>query len=162
TSSATPNPTPSQKHPAAAADERSAGEQKAIEVVQKLGGKITLDQDAPGKPVVAVDFRNSNVRDSDLPCLKAFPRLQKLDLSDCPLVQGLALRPLKDLKELKELHLPVTGLNEARPGDLAALQGLQTLHLARAPVTDAVLKELTEIKSLQTLDVGGCEMVTDA
>ena len=41
-------------------------EDKAVATVAKLGGKVTRDEKADGKPVIAVDLLNPNVTDADL------------------------------------------------------------------------------------------------
>jgi len=41
-------------------------EEQAIAEIQKLGGKVTLDEKSSGKPVIAVDFRGTQVTDAVL------------------------------------------------------------------------------------------------
>jgi hypothetical protein len=48
------------------AEDRSRDEQKALDAITKLGGKITLDENAPGKPVMGVDLRGAAANDTDL------------------------------------------------------------------------------------------------
>ena len=39
------------------ATEPNADQAKAIAEIEKLGGKVTVDEKSPGKPIVRVDFR---------------------------------------------------------------------------------------------------------
>jgi hypothetical protein len=64
-------------------------------VVEKLGGRDTVDAKRSGKPVVAVDFINSWVTDAGLKRLKEFKSLQTLALSGIP-VTDAGLKELKD------------------------------------------------------------------
>ena len=43
-----------------------ADEAKAVKAVEKLGGKVTVDDKRPGKPVVGVDLSNTKVTDAGL------------------------------------------------------------------------------------------------
>lgn len=50
-------------------------EDKAVALVEKLGGTVSRDQKAPGKPVVAVDLSGRKVTDAGVKELKkALPK----------------------------------------------------------------------------------------
>src|SRR5438309_1692113 len=66
-------------HAAAAADE-AADEQKAIDAIQKAGGKVETDADEPGKPAVGVDLGGDKVTDAELAPLESLTRLRRLYL----------------------------------------------------------------------------------
>ena len=93
--------------------EEIADENAALRAVKALGGRITVDAEQPGLPVVGVDFGKTEVTDADLKLLQAFKRLQSLNLSETKVtVPGLA--ELKGLKHLNTLGLDfreATGLN---------------------------------------------------
>src|SRR5262245_6748620 len=55
-------------------------EEKALETVRKLGGTWTVDEKAPGRPVVSVSFFDSRVTDDGLKELKNLKGLQELTL----------------------------------------------------------------------------------
>ena len=80
-------------------------EDKAVEADKELGGMVTRDEKAEGKPVVAVDLRGSLV------------------LTDAD------LKELAPLKELRTLYLGGTEVTDACLKELAALKGLQELYL---------------------------------
>jgi internalin A len=53
-------------------------EVKALATIKKLGGKVTRDETAPGKPVVQVVLSASKATDADLAQLKIFKQLKSL------------------------------------------------------------------------------------
>src|SRR5260370_32137272 len=85
---------------AEAADRGSAGD-KAITAIQKIGGRVTVDETARGQPVVAVDFRRNKILDADLKHLEGFTELKKLDLYDT----GITDAGLAHLASLTRLEL---------------------------------------------------------
>src|SRR5260370_18484960 len=52
----------------------------AVDALTKLGGKVTRDAAAPGKPVLAVDLSLSQVTDEGLGHFQALTNLQTLSL----------------------------------------------------------------------------------
>jgi hypothetical protein len=61
---------------------KTATESKAaaIAAIKKLGGSVTFDEENPGKPVVGVDFFNTQMTDAGLVHLKDLTSLQELSL----------------------------------------------------------------------------------
>jgi internalin A len=106
-------------------------EDRAVEVVKKLGGEVTRDETKDGRPVVKVDLaRKRQVTDAGLEELAALKGLTTLDLSG-------------------------TRVTNAGLKEVAALKGLTTLRLSdNSRVTDAGLKELAALKGLTTLRLG--------
>jgi hypothetical protein len=113
-----------------------ADEASAVKAVEMLDGKLTRDDDAPGKPVVTVELTGSKVTDD-------------------------VLKELKDLKQLQTLGLGATGVTDAGLKELKSLKQLHTLILLGTDVTDAGLKELKDLKQLKTLVLSKTK-VTDA
>jgi hypothetical protein len=62
------------------AAEPNTDQAKAIAAIEKLGGKVTVDEKSPGKPVSSVDLEGTQIIDADLVHLKALTQLQDLDL----------------------------------------------------------------------------------
>lgn len=56
-------------------------EDKAVAFVAKLGGKVTRDEKAPGKPVTTLNLSLGGVTDADLKELATLKNLTYLDLS---------------------------------------------------------------------------------
>ena len=71
-----------------------ADEAAAVRAIKKVGGRVEVDADRPGKPVVAVILRSTKVTDAALKELKELKSLQTLDLSDTKVTDA----GLKDLR----------------------------------------------------------------
>src|SRR5262249_32912716 len=99
-------------------------EEQAVKAVEMLGGKLTRDEKAAGKPVAAVNLHDAKVTDDDLKELAGLKQLQALDLSE-------------------------NNVTDAGLKHLAAFPQLRTLNLRWTYVTDAGLKELAAVQHLQ-------------
>ncbi len=138
-----------------------ADEAAAVKAIEKLGGRVRVDDRQPGAPVVVgVDFHFTEVTDAGLKELKKLKSLQSLDLTDTKITDA-GLKELKELKSLQSLDLTDTKITDAGLKELKELKSLQELDLSGTKVTDAGLKELKELKSLQRLNLFGTS-VTDA
>jgi internalin A len=143
-------------------------EDKAVLAVTKLGGTITHDDEAAGKPVVAVDFTKATttakaqkeITDAGLAELKDFTSLRSLSLGGSK-VSDKGLKELTHLKSLEALYLYNTGVTDAGLKDLTELGSLRTLDLTATVITDAGLKSLGALNNLQELTLGETR-VTDA
>src|SRR5258708_24177 len=69
-------------------------EEKALQAVEKLGGRITRSTKKDGNPIVAVDIARTKATDEDLKGLKEIKNLQTLILTDTAVTD-------EGLKELK-------------------------------------------------------------
>ena len=145
---------------AAVAVRADEAEDKAVQAIEKLGGKVTRDEKAVGRPVVEVDLFNRQVADADLKELAQLKQLQSLNLH-CTEVTDAGLKELAALKQLQSLNLVGTKVTDAGLKELAAVKPLQMLDLHGTQVTDAGLKELAALKNLQSLDLGYTKL-TDA
>ena len=94
-------------------------EEKAVNAILQLGGRVTRDENLPGRPVVKVDL--------------GLPRITDAGLKD-----------LKELKGLRELWLDSTKITDAGLKELKELKELERLELSSTKVTDAGLKELKQ------------------
>src|SRR5262249_10914831 len=113
-------------------------EDKAVKNIEKMGGIITRDEKAKGKPIVTVGITRDNVTDALLKHLAGLKTLQTLDLSFTK-VTDAGLKHLAGLKELLAVGLRGTKVTDAGLKELAGLKKLQTLGLAVTKVTDAGL-----------------------
>jgi hypothetical protein len=130
---------------------------KAIAAIQRVGGRITMDETATGKPVVAVDFRRHKILDGDLKYLESFPQLKKLDLYDT----GISDAGMAYLASLKHLELLEVNSPKVTDKGLAHLQGLanlKELYLYGTSVTDAGMVHLAKMARLRLLDVSATEV----
>ena len=102
------------------AADSDADEAKAIAAVEKLGGKVLLDDESPNKPVIAIDLGKTKIADADLDLVKAFSQLETLNL-DHTEIGDFGLERVKELTRLQVLGLWETKVTDA---GLAHLEGL--------------------------------------
>src|ERR1700677_2023294 len=76
-------------------------EDRAVTFVEKSGGKVTRNEELPGKPIVRVDLYVKTT-DADLKELAALKTLRALDLSETK-VTDAGLKELAALENLREL-----------------------------------------------------------
>jgi Leucine-rich repeat (LRR) protein len=130
--------------------EDQADWQKAVDALQKRGGKFT--QESPDKPPTGLDLaRARDLKDSDLVLLKALPSLEKLTFYDNDGVTDDGLANLKALTKLTELKLTNIRVSGKGLAHLEGLTELESLHLGNTPVTDDDLAHLKGLKKLKVL-----------
>ncbi len=139
--------------------EPNADEAKAVAEIEKLGGKVTVDEKSQGKPAIGVDLNGTQVTDVGLKHLKGFKNLQSLCL-EYTKVTDAGMEHLKGLTKLQDLSLGGTMVSDAGLEHLRGLTNLQMLHLDGTNVTDAGLKHLKGWTKLRSLAVR--KKVTDA
>jgi hypothetical protein len=132
----------------------------AVAAIKKLGGKVTFDEENPGKPVVDVDLSHSSTKATDLVHLKGLTSLQTLDLNGTK-VTDAGLEHLKGLTNLHSLHLGKTKVTDTGLVHLKGMTSLHSLHLGKTKVADVGLVHLKGLTSLQLLNLGDTQ-VTDA
>ena len=141
--------------------ETNIDQAKAIAEIEKLGGKVTVDEKSPRKPVICVDLSSSKVTDVWLTTLRGLPQLQSLDLFSTKITDA-GLEHLKGLTNLQSLDLRATHVTDAGLRQLKGLPSLQSLNLmCRRTVTDAGMEYLEELTNLRSLDLAATK-VTDA
>ncbi|HJZ60099.1 MAG TPA: hypothetical protein VKE74_34475 [Gemmataceae bacterium] len=151
---------------------------KAINALRDAGVDVGISPEG-----VATASGSPKLVEKELVHLKAFPKLQSLDLSFTPLTDA-GMVHLKDLKTLRKLDLSNTvisdrglgqikGLIELRelnigktratgPGVVGVIGGfpkLERLDLLNIPIRDAGLQHLEKLPSLKHVDLSGT-MVT--
>jgi internalin A len=120
------------------------GEARAVAFVESLGGKVTRDERAPGKPVVSVNLSGTQITDAGLKELAPLTNLTRLFLSS-PQVTDAGLKELAPLTNLTRLFLKDTRVTDTGLKELAPLTNLTTLVLKDTRVTDAGVKELQAV-----------------
>lgn len=90
-------------------DRKSAGDKPealdpAYRAIFKLGGWIEREESQPDQPVVRVDLAGTKTSDADLLALKTIKGLHTLILDETA-VSDAGLKHLRDLSDLRELHL---------------------------------------------------------
>jgi internalin A len=113
---------------------------RTIAEVERLGGKVELDEALPAKPIIKIDLHSTQITDADLSFL---------------------VKASKELKQLRYLDLRLTKIGDAGVANLRHLTSLQTVNLFRTQLSDQGLSYIKNLKRLQTLLIGGTK-VTDA
>ncbi len=84
----------------------------AIAEIEKLGGKLTIDNADPSNPVISAELVNATVTDEQLRHLRGLPQLKTLDLGGTK-VSNAGLENLNWLPQLQSLSLPRHGKYQA-------------------------------------------------
>jgi Leucine-rich repeat (LRR) protein len=116
-------------------------EDKAVNAIEKLNGKITRDQKAKGKPVIGVYLSGPDVTDAGLKHLAGLKRLQNLKLYGTK-VTDAGLKELAGLKRLLHLSLYKSEVTDAGLKHLARFKQLKTFNLSKTQVTAKGIAEL--------------------
>src|SRR6058998_2388666 len=89
------------------AQETNTEQERAVAEIHKVGGRLEVDQNRSGKPVVAVNLRCTQITDIGLAHMHALTELEALNLGGTK-VTDLGLAHLKPLTHLQELALSRT------------------------------------------------------
>ncbi|HKB03612.1 MAG TPA: hypothetical protein VKD90_15420 [Gemmataceae bacterium] len=144
-----PLPDPKPIVPPVGADQLPPADPASL--VRKYAGTTRVDDDSPGKPVIALSLAGSAVTDAELAHLRDSKALQALDLTGCEKVTDAGLPYLAGLTELQELRLASTGVKGDGLSHLKGLTKLVRLELPAVPFTVRQIARLGEIKSLEFL-----------
>lgn len=120
----------------------------AIREIERLGGSVGIDGDAPGEPVWMVDFTEVPIDAAALRLLKSFPSLEVLRLDKSTLNDDL-LHLVGDILTLKELSLADTRVTDAGLKHLGKLEQLEQLDLSGTRITNEGLQQLVPLQKLK-------------
>lgn len=123
-----------------------------VKEVEKVGGEVRRDQNAPGNPVIEVRLKGNEVSQQLLNGLGVLPQLRKLYLS--PISRG-SLAPLSDLQHLTYLALAVQ--SDQVLESIGGLTRLESLDVS-GNVTDQGIKHLRTLANLQSLDLSSTKV----
>jgi serine/threonine protein kinase len=125
---------------------------RAIETLRRHNVKFKFD--APGRPVVQVDFERGAAVDDILKEIQPLTDIGVLGLQGT-MVSDDALKHVVSLKKLHQLYLGQTSISDEGLKNLVGLERLTHLGLENTNVTDAGMKSVILLKSLNYLNVGG-------
>src|SRR5262249_4255356 len=154
--------------------------------VEDIGGKLTRDEQAPGKPVVKVELAfNKKATDEGLKNLAELTSLRSLSLYWCGQITDAGMKHVKELTTLETLNLGNTSVTDVGVAELKDLKNLKSLTLSGcirmtdkstetingfadlddlampSTITDRGVKNLVGLRKLKTLYIGGA-VLTDA
>ncbi|MEI8373535.1 MAG: hypothetical protein WCJ35_11975 [Planctomycetota bacterium] len=123
----------------------------AIAEIESRGGRVLLDENAPGRPVIAVQFSGYSVNDAVVAHLHAFPELRSLRINTFTITDA-GLARLKGLAKLQSLSLDLCDITDAGLGNLQELPQLTTLELLHTNrITARGIAHLARLKNLRSL-----------
>jgi Leucine-rich repeat (LRR) protein len=136
------------------ADQKPVDPGPAIAYLQRRGAHIERDRKQPGEPVIAVVMAGQNVNLEDIIQMKAFTRLEKLNLSHTN-VNVMAIDYISEMKSLRWLDLNQANIGDGVTGLLGKLTNLEELYLNNTRVSDQGLLKLYGLKKLRILGIEG-------
>ena len=107
-------------------------------------------------------LRETGIGDEGVGHLGSLRLLRTLDLSENPRITGATIQSLATMRQLQELDLSGTSVDDEGARQLAALQSLHELNLGGARVTDEGVRHLRSLKQLRTLLLHGNDVSDDA
>lgn len=131
----------------------------AIAEINRLGGKVEIDQTDPSKPAIRIELAGARgpqggsgptIGDAVLAQIAGLDGLRFLKLDNCE-VTDAGLVHLKGVPQLQELSLKSNQISDAGLVNLKALRRLEKLSLATSRVGDvglAHLKGLTQLREI--------------
>ena len=129
---------------------------KAMAMIEKRGGRYIQDKNDPEQPVIEVILQGTDADNGDLELLRAFPKLQKLDLARCTKINNPGLEWLVELKELRVLRLNFCShVSDGGMESIGKLTSLEELYLDQTIVTELGMKDLKRLKNLKKIGLSG-------
>jgi WD40 repeat protein len=116
----------------AAAAKPKTEQEAAIAEIERLGGRLVIDENSPERPVISLDAAGTEFDDAALQRLKGFTRLRELTLSDS-MVTDAGLEHLKGLTQLRRLDISGLRVTDAGLEHLKGLHQLRELNLSSEP-----------------------------
>jgi hypothetical protein len=138
----------------------SADEKKAIDLVVKAGGKAEIDPKLSAAARVSAKFES--VTSADLVNLKKAPQIGALDVFDATQCTNAGFVALKELPNLRKLTLGKSNISAANTVAIAQLKELRVLYLPGSGLSDTELATLKTLTFLEALDISDNPQVTDA
>lgn len=135
-------------------------QERAIAEIERMCGKVTVDEKSPGKPVIEVDLVQLQWIDAGVANIKGLTQVRVLNLM-CSAFTDAGLANVEGLTQLQTLTLAATNITDMGLGHLKAMTQLQTLDLTMTKVTDAGLVHLKNFAQLKSLSLDDTQ-VTDA
>ena len=130
--------------------EPNAERAKVMAEIPKLGGKITIDEKSPGKPVIAVDLARTSVTDAGNTDSVKEKEAEAKAIAGIERCGGVAAN--------RGAKYSLGGdLNDAALAYLVGLKEIRVLNLA-GPMTDAGFKQLRGLEQIEYLNLGGAQI----
>ncbi|MFL5240627.1 MAG: hypothetical protein ACJ8FY_00840 [Gemmataceae bacterium] len=132
----------------------------ALAAIERIGGRVQVDEQEPGRPIVEVDLHGTEDTDAMLVRLKDLTDLRRLDLGGTD-VSDAGLSSLEGMLQLRELNLSTTKIGDEGLSHLAELKQLRELGLGGTRVTNAGLAHLGGLKRLERVNLAGTKVTEE-
>jgi hypothetical protein len=140
---------------------RTPEETKDTEKIEKLGGKVTVDEALPEAARLRVTFRRLD--DKAAANLKGLKRIAALTVEDASALTDRTLAVIGTLTNLRELSLTEPRMTNAGMTPLKGLKELRKLYLIDADkVSDSGVAVLKGFDKLGELDLSGSGLTSAA
>jgi Leucine-rich repeat (LRR) protein len=140
---------------------RSPEEAKEAEKIEKVGGKVTVDESLPEAARLRVTFRTLD--DKTAASLKGLKRIAALTVEDASGLTDRTLAVLGTLTNLRELSLTDPKMTNVGMTSLKGLKELRKLYLIDADkVSDGGVAVLKGFVKLEELDLSGSGVTSGA
>jgi hypothetical protein len=134
---------------------------RAVALVERLGGQIERDESAPGRPVVGIRLATTRVSDVQLGELRSLISLARLDLTQTKISDD-GLARLRGHEGLRSLTLYDTRMADRGFEHVATLTNLEALYVGLCGVTGPGLSRLERLHDLKTLSLIDLEVTDEA
>lgn len=142
------------------AQDSKAKQERAITEIERLGGKVEVDNNRPDEPVVGVNLKHTKFADASLEHLKGLTRLERLYLNETQVTDD-GMIYIQGLTNIEVLDLHRTKVTDKALEYLKGFTRLRTLNLAGTEITNKGLEHLKGLSLLQRLDLSDTK-VTNA
>jgi hypothetical protein len=134
---------------------------QAIAALKQHGARIERDPNQPGEPVISVVLAGTDVSTAEIVHLKAFTKLQRLNLSHTN-INAIAVDHIAQITSIRWLDLNSTNIGDGATDSLGQMTNLEHLYLNNTRVTDLGLEKLRGLKKLKELGLEGSMARGDA
>lgn len=124
--------------------------------LRSLGAEFQRDRTTGEITGLTWNAARGHIDDADLAHLRAFPKLQALHLASPHVSEDALVARVRQLRELKSLHLSVSGLSAVGIRSLERSPRLQELGLIQTRISADGWVEFERWKSLQVLGFEAC------
>jgi Leucine-rich repeat (LRR) protein len=137
-------------------------EEKAVEVIKRVGGTFTRYANAEDGAITSIQFswRGKSPTDSDLAAFANLTELTTLEIPDSPITDA-GMAHLAGLKKLEGLILARTRISNAGLAHLEGLTELRSLDLGGTLITSAGVVHLKSLTKLESLSLYKIPWITD-
>lgn len=134
-------------------------EKKAIDLLEKAGGKAEIDTNLPTAARIAVKFDTAT--DTVLMTLKKTPQVGSATIFDATRCTDRGFAVFKDMPHLRKLVVSQSKITSLGVNSVGQCKELRALALSNSGLSDAELAGLKKLTLLESLDLSENPQITD-